>query len=128
MHANPAYARRAFDAGASGYVVKHSAPAELVMAIRTALRGRRFLTPALTDELLNDGGAPRSGASVALTPRQREVLRLVADGRSGKEISIKLAISPRTVEYHKYQIMEANGLHSSAELVHLAIRLGIVSV
>jgi DNA-binding NarL/FixJ family response regulator len=128
MHVNPAYARRAFDAGASGYVVKHAAPAELIMAIRAVLLGRKFLTPLLTDDLLNEGGDTRSGAPVALTSRQREVLRLVAEGRSAKEIANELAISPRTVEYHKYQIMEAHGMHNSAELVHLAIKLGIVPV
>lgn len=128
MHANPVYARRAFEAGALGYVVKHAAPAELVTAIRAALRGRKFLTPLLTDITLTDGGAPRECAGPALTPRQREILGLVANGRSAKQIANELAISPRTVEYHKYQIMEAHDLHSSAELVHLAIRLGIVAV
>lgn len=126
MHQNAAYARRAFEAGAAGYVVKHSAPAELVMAIHAALRGRTFITPALAGELLE---SPEPAAAPdALTARQREVLQLLAEGRSAKQIAETLAISPRTVEHHKYQMMEAHGLHSSAELVHFAIKHGIVTI
>lgn len=122
MHQNAAYARRAFEAGAAGYVVKHSAPAELVMAINAALRGRTFITPALAGELLE------VSTPDPLTPRQREVLELLAEGRSAKQIAEALAISPRTVEHHKYQMMEAHGLHTSAELVHFAIKNGVVTI
>ncbi len=100
MHQNAAYTWRAFEAGALGYVVKHAAPAELVMAIRAALRGRTFITPALTSDVLV--GAGKDGASAALSPRQTEILQLMAEGRSVKQIAESLAISPRTVEYHKY--------------------------
>ena len=130
MHQNAAYARRALQAGALGFVLKHSAPAELVMAIRAALKGKTFISPALAGEVLQSA-AERTGAvdfSKSVTPRQREILQLLAAGRSGKEIAEALAISARTVEFHKYQIMDAHDLHSSAELVHFAIKHGIVTI
>lgn len=125
MHQNPAYARRAIEAGASGYVVKHAAPAELVLAIEAALRGGTFVSPSLVREVM---AAPRAGGEAALTARQREILALLAEGLSAKQVAARLSISARTVEFHKYQIMREHGLHSSAELVHFAIRHGIVSV
>jgi DNA-binding NarL/FixJ family response regulator len=131
MHQNAAYARRALEAGASGYVLKHSASAELVLAIRAALNGETFITPALTAEVLEDAQhRPRdtSEALGSLTLRQREILQLLAEGRSAKQIGRMLAISARTVEFHKYQMMDAHGLHSSAELVHFAIKHGIVTI
>jgi DNA-binding NarL/FixJ family response regulator len=131
MLQDPVYARRALEAGAKGFVVKHSAPTELVMAIEAVLKGQTFITPALTGEVLRQTreDSQAAGASTeVLSGRQREVLQLLAEGRSVKEIATELAISPRTVEFHKYQIMEAHGLHSNAELVHLAIKLGIISI
>ena len=131
MHQDPAYARRALEAGAAGFVLKHSAPAELVMAIQAALKGQTFVTPALASEVFrqaqHDSGDVNDSANL-LTPRQREILQLLAEGRSAKEIAATLAISPRTVEFHKYQMMEAHGLHTSAELVHFAIKRGIVTI
>jgi DNA-binding NarL/FixJ family response regulator len=130
MHQDPAYARRALEAGAAGFVVKHSAPAELVMAIEAALKGQTFITPALAADVLQQvrhEGRDGKDAHV-LTPRQREILQLLAEGHSAKEIAGKLAISPRTVEFHKYQIMETHGLHSNAELIHFAIKHGIVTI
>jgi DNA-binding NarL/FixJ family response regulator len=129
MHQDPAYARRALAAGAAGFVVKHSAPAELVLAIQAALKGQTFITPALTGDVLRQaqqGTGPAEDPATSLTPRQREILQLLAEGHSAKEIAEKLSISPRTVEFHKYQMMETHGLHSSAELVHFAIRQGIL--
>jgi DNA-binding NarL/FixJ family response regulator len=130
MHRNPAYARRALEAGASGFVVKHSAPAELVMAIHAALKGETFITPALASEVLQDVQRTAAGkeAGGLMTPRQREILQLLAEGRSAKEIAQMLAISARTVEFHKYQMMERYGLHSSTELIHFAIKQGIVTI
>jgi DNA-binding NarL/FixJ family response regulator len=131
MHQDPAYARRALEAGAAGFVVKHSAPAELVMAIHAALKGQTFITPALASDVLRQAQhEPRDTQEAAqlLTPRQREILQLLAEGRSAKEIAATLAISPRTVEFHKYQMMEAHGLHSNAELIHFAIKHGIVTI
>jgi DNA-binding NarL/FixJ family response regulator len=131
MHHDPAYARRALEAGASGFVVKHSAPAELVMAIQAALKGQTFITPALASEVLRQaqhGSGHADDPAQSLTPRQREIVQLLAEGRSAKEIAATLAISPRTVEFHKYQIMETHGLHSTAELIHFAIKHGIVMI
>jgi DNA-binding NarL/FixJ family response regulator len=131
MHRDATFARRALDAGASGFVLKHSAPAELVTAIRAALAGKTYLTPQLAGEVLaamKQGQEQPAGPVAALTPRQREVLQLVAEGSSTKEIAARLAISARTVEFHKYQMMEALGLHSNAELVHFAIKHGLVEL
>jgi DNA-binding NarL/FixJ family response regulator len=101
------------------------------MAINAALRGQTFITPALARDVLRQvqQGSREAGSSEQfLTPRQREILQLLAEGRSAKEIAASLAISPRTVEFHKYQLMETHGLHSTAELVHFAIKHGIVAI
>jgi DNA-binding NarL/FixJ family response regulator len=131
MHRDVAYARRALDAGASGYVLKHSAPAELVTAIRAALDGKIYLTPQLAGEVLNamkDRPEKSADPVASLTPRQRQVIQLVAEGRSAKEIAASLSISVRTVEFHKYQIMETLDLHTNAELTHFAIKHGLVEL
>jgi DNA-binding NarL/FixJ family response regulator len=130
MHQNAAYARRALDAGASGFVVKHSASEELVVAVHAALKGRTFITPSLTKQVVEEAktGARGERDARSLTSRQREILQLLAEGRSAKEIASELAISSRTVEFHKYQMMEMNGLRSSAELIHFAIKHGIATI
>jgi len=131
MHKDVTYARRALESGGSGFVLKHSAPAELVDAIRAALDGKTYLTPALAGEVLQAikrDGEKVSDPVASLTPRQREILQLLAEGRSAKEIGAALNISVRTVEFHKYQMMESLGLHVSAELVHFAIKHGIVVI
>ena len=131
MHQTAAYARRALDAGASAFVVKHAAPAELVMAIQAALKGKTFIAPSMTAEVLTDieRSPVLDGASTApVTQRQREILQLLTEGRSAKEIAAALSISSRTVEFHKYQMMDAHGLRNSAELIHFAIKNGIVAV
>lgn len=131
MHKDVAYARRALESGGSGFVLKHSAPAELVDAIRAALDGKTYLTPALAGEVLQDvkRDPEKSRNPVALlSPRQREILQLLAEGRSAKEIGAALDISVRTVEFHKYNMMESLSLHASAELVHFAIKHGIVAI
>ena len=90
MHQNAAYARRALQAGALGFVLKHSAPAELVMAIRAALKGKTFISPALAGEVLQSVPEGQTGAvdfSKSVTPRQREILQLLAEGQSAKEIA-----------------------------------------
>ena len=128
MHKDAAYARRALDAGARGYVLKHSAQAELFLAVRAALDGKTFVTPTLAVEVFDDLKISPTDPAAALTPRQREILQLFAEGCSAKEISSQLDISPRTVEFHKYQLMDALKLQSSAELIHFAIKNGIVAV
>jgi DNA-binding NarL/FixJ family response regulator len=131
MHRAVNFARRALEAGASGFVLKHSAPAELVLAIRAALEGKTYLTPQLAGEVIESMKQAPGEADdpvVSLTPRQREVLQLLAEGRSAKEIASSLSISARTVEFHKYQLMETLGLHSNAELTHFAIKHGLVEL
>jgi len=130
MHREVAYARRALDAGASAFVLKHSAPEELLTAIRAALAGKTYISPAVAGELLQDIKQDPEATNdplTALTPRQREVLQLVAEGRSAKEIASVLSISARTAEFHKYKLMETLGLQNNSELTRFAIKHGIVS-
>jgi DNA-binding NarL/FixJ family response regulator len=125
MHADAQLAAEALRAGASGFVVKHAAGKELIAAIHTALRGGRYLTPHLAPDVLTtlaDGG--RSGA---LTPRQREVVALIAEGRTMKEVAAVLGLSPRTVETHKYQVMQALGLKTTTDIIRYAIEHGLVA-
>lgn len=131
MHPDVTYATRALEAGALGYVLKHSASSELVTAIREALRGRVYVTPMIAKDVLQsfmDGSHRSRRDSLELTPRQREVLQLFAEGRSTKDIANILHISTRTVEFHKYRIMEDLDLHTNAALVQYAIKHGIASV
>jgi DNA-binding NarL/FixJ family response regulator len=131
MHRDVTFARRALDAGASGFVLKHSASVELIAAIRAALAGKTYLTPQLAGEVLESmkrGPEKRTDPVVSLTPRQREVLQLLSEGRSAKEIASSLSISARTVEFHKYQMMERLGLRTGAELVHFAIKHGLAEL
>ena len=131
MHRDATFARRALDAGASGFVLKHSAPAELIVAIRAALEGSTYLTPQLAGEVLEGmKQAPTKADNPlgSLTPRQREVLQLLAEGHSAKEIASDLSISARTVEFHKYQVMETLGIRTNAELIHFAIKHGLVEL
>lgn len=131
MHLDATYATRALEAGAMGYVLKHSASSELVTAIREVLRGRVYVTPMITKEVMQsfmDGSHRTRRVSLELTPRQREVLQLVAEGHSLKEIGTILHISTRTVEFHKYRIMEDFDLHTNAALIQYAVKHGITSV
>ena len=126
MHRDAAYARRALEAGASGFVLKHSAPAELVMAVRAALLGRTFITPDLAAEVFRTAKDKDADPLAALTPRQREILQLLAEGKSAKEIAAALSLSARTVEFHKYAMMETLRIDNSAELIRFAIKHGLV--
>ena len=128
MHRDVAYARRALDAGALGYVLKHSAPEELVMAVRAAAAGRAFITPAIAGEVLQSvqsGDDAATNPVSKLTLRQREILRLLTDGHSAKKIARELKISPRTVEFHKYSMMDTLGVSTSAELIRFALKYHI---
>jgi DNA-binding NarL/FixJ family response regulator len=130
MHPDVAYAVSAFEAGAMGYVLKHSAPSELITAIRSALNGTTYVTPLLAGELkqfYKGGEYKKLKEQPQLTQRQREVLQLLAEGRSTREIATVLQISPRTVEFHKYRIMEDLGIKTVADLIKYAINKGIVS-
>jgi len=126
MHRDAAYARRALDSGASGFVLKHSAPAELVLALRAALQGRTFITPDLAAEVLRTPNEKDTNPLAALTPRQREILQFLAEGKSAKEIAAELGLSARTVEFHKYTLMDALGMENSAELIRFAIKHGLI--
>jgi DNA-binding NarL/FixJ family response regulator len=131
MHRDVAYARRAMQAGAAGFVLKHSVASELVMAVREALQGRTYVTPMIAGELLQsyrEGDSGPRASAPRLTARQREVLQLIAEGRSAKEVAAVLTISIRTAEAHRARILEALGLRTTAELVQYAIRNGIISV
>ena len=125
MHRDVAYARRAMEAGAVGYILKHSAATELTTAIREALLGRTYVTPVIAGELLEsyrDTGSASGKPTHRLTTRQREVLQLVAEGRSAKEVAAELKISIRTAEAHKAKIMGKLNLKSRPELVEYAMK------
>jgi DNA-binding NarL/FixJ family response regulator len=124
MNMSPEVAAEAFRRGASAYVVKSSAASELVRAIRRALRSESYLSPDITKETVDF--LLRSGTSQPLekrlTPRQNEILHLLAEGMSMKEIAAVLNLKPGTVAFHKYKMMETLGLKSNAELLQYAIR------
>ena len=127
MNEDTDLAADAFRAGASGYLLKQSATSELMAAIRQVMEGRSYVTPLITEGLVGslmhrDENAP----SHELTPRQREVLQLLAEGRSMKEVASLLSLTPRTVAFHKYRIMEQLKIKSSAELVQYAVKHHIV--
>jgi DNA-binding NarL/FixJ family response regulator len=122
MHDNAEMAARAIRDGASAFLLKLAAGDELVTAIRQTLQGRMYLSPAVTRDVMAHMVAPATDGGVHLTQRQGEVLRLIAEGRRMKEIAAILDLSPRTVETHKYEMMQALGLHSTAELVRYAIQ------
>ena len=124
MHADLTYVGEALRAGGSGYVLKRSAASELSQAIRTVLRGKTYVTPLLSPSETSSIapiGAPGSESAGRLTARQREVLQLVAEGKSSKEIAHVLNISVKTVEFHKSCIMERLDLHTTAALTRYAI-------
>ncbi len=127
MHPDVTYASRALEAGGDGFVLKHSAPEELLVAIEKALDNKTFITESVADEL-DTTTHSRQDPIRKLTGRQREVLQLLAEGHSAREIGDLLFVSPRTVEFHKYKIMEELGIHNSAELVHYAIKTGLVGI
>jgi DNA-binding NarL/FixJ family response regulator len=129
MNQDPAIAAEAFRAGASGYLLKTSAGSELVKAIEDAMSGRSYVTPLITQDLVEVlmlGPKQRKGAA-DLTPRQREVLQLLAEGRSMKEAAQILKVTARTIAFHKYRMMDRFRLKSNAELIQFAIRQGVVS-
>ena len=124
MHRDVAYARRALEAGAAGFVPKNSALRELVLAVRVAAQGRTFISPSLARQI-EQNPLETADPIASLTLRQREILRLLVDGLTAREIGSKLNISARTVEDHKYRMVESLGVKSNAELIHFAIKHGI---
>jgi DNA-binding NarL/FixJ family response regulator len=130
QHKETQFAVEAFRAGVSGYLLKRSAGDELVKAIQEVTAGRSYLTSLVTKDLISVLIAAQSNISVdhrLLTARQREILQLIAEGKTAKEIGGILKISTRTVEGHKYEIMDALGVKTSAELVQQAIKLGLIT-
>jgi DNA-binding NarL/FixJ family response regulator len=129
MHADPQLAAQAFRLGATGYVLKNSPGEELIAAIQEVDQGHAYLSPLIAKGFINvllETGSEPTGPAGNLTARQREVLQLIAEGKTMKEIAAVLHISPRTVESHKYEMMQMLGVTSSAELVQYAIRLKLV--
>jgi DNA-binding NarL/FixJ family response regulator len=129
MQVDKDYVRAALDTGASGYVLKQAAASDLLTAIRAVQQGRRFLSPMISERFLRQ--VPRAGQNPSklfksLTPRQREVLQLVAEGKSAKEIAGLLYISPKTVEFHKRHLREELHLRNTPELVRYAVEHGWV--
>ena len=126
MNPDPGLAGEALRLGASGYLLKSSAFQELKQAIHEVLRGRSYITPLITRDvvtsLIEHNSSPHE-----LTMRQREVLQLLAEGRSMKEVGAILDLTPRTVAFHKYRMMEQLRLKTSAELVQFAVRQGVVA-
>jgi len=131
MHASEEYVSAILDAGASGYVLKQAAPAELVSAIETIHKGDSFLSPSICTKVIQgfkqriDTGKKRISFD-SLTEREREVLQLIAEGKTTSEIADLLFISPKTAEVHRSHLMEKLGLHNTAEVVRYAIRKGII--
>jgi len=128
MHPDPSYAAAAFEAGASGYVLKHAAASELVTAIHYALEGKQYITPQIAADLMQyyKSGAQQQTDENKLTPRQREILQLLAEGHPVKDIAVRLNLSARTVEFHKYKAMTELGIKSTAELIRFAIKHRLV--
>jgi DNA-binding NarL/FixJ family response regulator len=126
MNPDPDLAGEALRLGASGYVLKSSAAHELLQAIREALRGRSYITPLITRDAVGSLIGQRA-ARPDLTTRQREVLQLLAEGRSLKEVGAILDLTPRTVAFHKYRMMEQLRLKTSTELVQFAVKQGMVA-
>lgn len=133
MHATPTYATEAFKVGASGFLLKRSAASELKHAIQAVLHGQHYMTPLITKDVLAATLHPPEGAIrprpvTALTPRQREVLQLIGEGKGTKAIATLLNISVKTVEFHKSRIMDELDLRSTADLVRYALSEGLVSL
>lgn len=131
MHADVSLASEAFRCGASAFVLKQAAGEELNTAITSALRGRHYLSSSFPVDLVNllaEAVRRPNAQGPHLTRRQREVLQLVAEGKTMKEVASLLSLSTRTVESYKYEIMRTLGIHTNAELVQYAIRIGAITV
>jgi DNA-binding NarL/FixJ family response regulator len=127
MHVNPAYLEAALNAGATGYVLKSAAREELLVAIKSVLSGRIYISPSLSTEHLERFQDPAHAAAVLrLSTREREILQLIAEGRAGKEIAHLLTISIKTVAFHRDNIKRKLGLRTTAELTKHAIEQGLL--
>ena len=130
-HPDVSFAALAFEVGASGYVIKNSASRELISAINAVMAGKTYVTPEIAGELMDTYRQAQPGKQEfdqKLTERQREILQLIAEGRKAIEIADILCVSVRTVEKHKYNIMQELNLKTTADLIKYAIKEGIVSI
>jgi DNA-binding NarL/FixJ family response regulator len=130
MYANVEYARRALRAGAAGYLLKNAKAAELQTAIHAVSQGEAYLSPAVAKFILADYAASRSGndkSAMKLTPRQIEILQLLAKGYSRKQIAEKLVISVKTFDTYRAQLMQQLGVQDAAGLVRVATQMGLIS-
>jgi two-component system response regulator NreC len=133
MHDHPEYVRQMLHAGASGYVVKQAAPTDLLAAIEAVHRGESYLSPSLSKTVIQEyihrsGTANGTDSYDELTPRQREVLQLIAEEHTTREIAVMLGISVKTVETHRANLMSKLDIHSTAGLTQYAIRKGVIQV
>ena len=131
MHAHEEYVAQALKAGVVGYVLKDSGSSELELAIRSVVRGEKYLTPVISRHVIDQYLQRMGGESRAidlLTPRQREILQLIAEGKTSKEIAGILQVGIKTVETHRAQLMDRLKIHDIAGLVRYAIRLGMVTL
>ncbi|HRC43818.1 MAG TPA: response regulator transcription factor [Nitrospira sp.] len=130
MHANEEYVKRALQTGAAGYLLKGAEPAELELAIKAVMRGETYLTSAISKQVVQNYLYPerrKTSPIQELTPRQREILQLVAEGHSSKDIALKLNLSVKTVDTHRTELMQRLDIHDIAGLVRYAIRIGLIS-
>jgi DNA-binding NarL/FixJ family response regulator len=127
MHAVPALAAAALREGAAGFLLKQSAGEELIAAIHQVMAGRVYITPRIAGDLIAALTQPEAAMADRITPRQRDVLRLVAAGQTMKQVAAALHLSRRTVESHKYEMMQTLGIATTAELIRFALDNGIVS-
>ncbi|MCP5261786.1 MAG: response regulator transcription factor [Burkholderiaceae bacterium] len=130
MHQNEEYVRQALRNGAAGYMLKDAAPMELALAVRAVLRGEVYLSPSVSKGVVSDYVQrlrSEEPSGTGLTPRQTEVLQLIAEGHSSKEIARRLSLSVKTVETHRSQLMKQLDIHEVAGLVRFAMRNGLVS-
>jgi DNA-binding NarL/FixJ family response regulator len=132
MYENEEYIIKALQIGASGYLIKKSAPDDLINAIYAAMEGEIFLSPSISTKVISSlirktakTDEPKGKVS-RLTPREREILQLIAEGLSNREIAEKLFISPKTVKVHRFNLMEKLGLHNTAEIIQFAIKNGLI--
>lgn len=128
MHADQVYVRQALQAGVAGYLLKGADVAELELALKAVTRGDTYLSPSVSKDIVGNllnGKTPAANPLDELTPRQREILQLVAEGRTTKEIAGRLDLSSKTVETHRAQLMERLDIHDVAGLVKFAIRVGL---
>jgi DNA-binding NarL/FixJ family response regulator len=131
MHANPSYLRGALAAGAAGYVLKTSARDELLTAVRQVLRGECYVTPGFGEWVVKRFGrnpGKLSKVPSLLTSRQRQILQLIAEGRSAKEMATILSVSLQTIAFHKYHLMNKLSIRNTAELIKYAIQEGLVQL